>query len=361
MPQILVAFRFALARNELLRAFEEGSEAGMSKLRVGVIGVGAFGEMHVATYQSLPDIEVVAISDSRPERLEEIAAKYHVADRHRDYRELCARRDIELVSVVTQESAHMAPVLAAAKERKHVILEKPIATSVEDAERMIEATTNAGVFLMVGHILRFENKYATVKNWISEGRLGKVVSMHARRNRPKKLYRIYGERIHGILVNSIHDIDICLWYAGAPVSRVRSFTRNIQGGTNPDVNWSFIEFSNGAVACLESHWLIPDGSLIVTNDALQVIGTEAVADLHLLPSELALWSESGNEAVNVSYDACFNGQVRGAMKEEIGYFVDCVRRVQPPEIIRAEEALAALKVALALVRSSEERREVRLG
>ena len=64
--------------------------------------------------------------------------------------------------------------------------------------------------------------------------------------------------------------------------------------------------------------------------------------------------------MNVSYDAWFNGQVRGAMKEEIGYFVDCVRRGKPPEIIRAEEALAALKVALALVRSSEEGREVTL-
>ena len=141
---------------------------------------------------------------------------------------------------------------------------------------------------------------------------------------------------------------------------MHAFTRNIQGGGNPDVNWSFLEFSSGAVACIESHWLIPDESLIVTNDALQVFGTRAVADLHLVPSELALWSEGGYEPINVSYDACFNGQVRGAMKEEIGYFVDCVRQGRPPEIIRAEEALSALKVALALVRSSQEGREVTL-
>lgn len=330
----------------------------MTKLRVGIIGVGAFGEVHVAAFQSLPDVEVVAISDSRPERLEEVGEKYHVAGRHHDYRELCARPDIEMVSVVTPESAHLAPVLAAVQEHKHVIVEKPIATSVEDAERMILAARNAGVFLMIGHVLRFENKYATVKSWISEGRLGSVVSMHARRNRPKRLYRLYGDRVHGILVNSIHDIDICQWYACAPVSRVRAITRNIQGGRNPDINWGFLEFSNGAVACIESHWLIPDESLVVTNDSLQVVGTHSVADLHLVPSELALWSPAGYEPVNVSYDAWFDGHVRGAMKEEIAYFVDCVRRGKPPEIIRPEEALAALKVALALVRSSEEGREV---
>jgi len=333
----------------------------MGKLRVGVIGVGAFGEAHVATYRSLPEVEVVAISDPRQERLKEVGDKYRVAGRHLDFDELCKRSDIDLISVVTPESAHLAPVLAAAQARKHVVLEKPIATSVEDGEQMIKAATEAGIFLMVGHILRFENKYATVKSWISEGRLGKVVSMHARRNRPKRLYKVYGERIHGILVNSIHDIDVCLWYAGAPVSKVRAFTRNVQGGKNPDVNWSFLEFASGAVACIESHWLIPDESLIVTNDSLQVVGTNAVADLHLLPSELALWSECGYEAVNVSYDAWFEGQVRGAMKEEIGYFVDCVRRGEPPQIIRAEEALAALRVALALVRSSEEGQEVTLA
>src|SRR5262245_24927171 len=138
------------------------AESTMSKLRVGVIGVGAFGEVHVATYHSLPDVEVVAISDSRIERLEEVGEKYHIKGRHRDYGELCARQDIELISVVTQESTHLAPVLAAVQERKHVIVEKPIATSVEDAQRMITAAANAGVFLMVGHILRFENKYATV-------------------------------------------------------------------------------------------------------------------------------------------------------------------------------------------------------
>jgi predicted dehydrogenase len=80
----------------------------------------------------------------------------------------------------------------------------------------------------------------------------------------------------------------------------------------------------------------------------------------LVPSELALWSDGGNESVNVSYDAWFEGQVRGAMKEEIGYFVDCARCGKQPEIIRAADALAALRVALALVRSSEEGREVTL-
>src|SRR5437870_1831086 len=113
-----------------------------------------------------------------------------VPGRCADYWELCPRRDIDLLSVVTTESTHREPVLAPPRSES-TCLEKPIATSVGDAERMIEATARAGAFLMVGHVLLFENTYATVKRWISEGRLGKVSSIHARHNRPKSQYRLY--------------------------------------------------------------------------------------------------------------------------------------------------------------------------
>jgi len=85
----------------------------MSKVRVGVIGVGAFGEVHLAAYKTLHDVEIVAISDTSESRLREMAAKFDVKHCYADYNELCARKDIDLVSVVTPEAHHLAPVLAA--------------------------------------------------------------------------------------------------------------------------------------------------------------------------------------------------------------------------------------------------------
>jgi predicted dehydrogenase len=131
-------------------------------------------------------------------------------------------------------------------------------------------------------------------------------------------------------------------------------------GANPDVNWSFLEFSGGAVACLETHWLIPDQAGIFTNDAMQVIGSKAIADSHLVPSSLNLWTEHGAESVNVTYDARFANRIWGAIEQEVGYFVDCVRRGEAPTIITAQEALEALKVALALIRSSQQQCDFRL-
>ena len=141
---------------------------------------------------------------------------------------------------------------------------------------------------------------------------------------------------------------------------VRAFTRNIQGGENPDINWSFLEFEGGAVACIENHWLIPNQAGIMTDDAMQVIGSKAVADIHLVPSSLNLWREQGAESVNVTYDATFAGRIWGAIKEEVGYFVDCVRQGKPPTLLRPQEAFEALNVALALIQSSQEQHDVKL-
>ena len=92
-----------------------------------------------------------------------MSRKYGGIDCYTDYRELCARKDIQMVSIATPESQHLEPVLAVRRRGKHILLEKPIATSLEDAHRIIEAARKANVLLMVGHILRFDNNYATVK------------------------------------------------------------------------------------------------------------------------------------------------------------------------------------------------------
>ena len=95
----------------------------MGKLRVGVIGVGGFGELHVTAYQAIPDVELVAIADKREDRLREVAARFGIEATFTDAADLCARSDVDLVSIVTPENDHLAPVLAAAQHGKHIFLE----------------------------------------------------------------------------------------------------------------------------------------------------------------------------------------------------------------------------------------------
>ena len=115
-------------------------------------------------------------------------------------------------------------------------VEKPLATNLVECDAMIAASRTAGCFLMIGHILRFETKYAMLKDEIASNRLGKAVSMHARRNRPKSLLVLYG-RTHPALEIFIHDVDLMLCYVNAPVRQVRGYARHATGRKHPETFW----------------------------------------------------------------------------------------------------------------------------
>ncbi len=121
---------------------------------------------------------------------------------------------------------------------------------------------------MVGQILRFETKYAMLRDEIMSGRLGSAVSMHARRNRPKSLLPRYG-RTHPALKNCIHDVDLMLWYTRRLVKRVRGYARHATGRQHPDTFWGFLEFAGDAVGVVETIWMLPDAGVMLEQSLRQ--------------------------------------------------------------------------------------------
>jgi len=155
------------------------------KIRIGLVGCGAFGESHLSALAGIPFVQVTAVTDIVAERAHKVP---RVA---KDFRELCALKDVDAVRVVTTEGQHLEPVLAALENGKHVFVEKPMLTRLGDAERMLTAARKTGLILMPGHILRFETKYAVVKEQLGSDRLGRIISIYARRNRCKWQGDIY--------------------------------------------------------------------------------------------------------------------------------------------------------------------------
>jgi predicted dehydrogenase len=205
-----------------------------SQLRVGLIGCGAFGESHLAAFAAIPYARIAAVTDTAPDRARRAAERYGVPHIARDFQELVAMPDIDAVSVVTTEDQHLKPVLAALENGKHVFVEKPMAMSVEDAQQMVDAARKSGLNLMPGHLLRFEPRYATVKEKLTAGRLGRILSMYTRRNRPKWQGRIY-KRTPLVLETAIHDIDTMLWYMGEKVKSVWGWQVSAETGAQPDL------------------------------------------------------------------------------------------------------------------------------
>ena len=330
----------------------------MDKVRIGLIGCGSFGESHLQAFRAVPQAEVAAVFDTDRGRAEQIAGQFGISKVCASVEEICGLPGLAAIDVVTPEHAHLEPVRRAFAAAKHVFVEKPLATDLRECSAMIEAADSAGRFLMVGQILRFETKYAMLNDEIASGRLGQAVSMHARRNRPKSFLPLYG-RTHPALENCIHDVDLMLWYTGQRVRKVRGFCRHATGRKHPETFWGVIEFEGGAIGVVETIWMLPDAG-VVLDDAFQFIGTGGVANLQLHPGTFAILRDDGYHLPDVSYDPRVGGVARGALRDELAYFCECVQSNQAPRVITAIEAMRAVRVILALIESAESERDVEI-
>jgi predicted dehydrogenase len=323
----------------------------MDRIRIGLAGCGLFGESHMRAYRAVPGVEVTAVYDPATEKAKELAQTFRIPCICSGIEELCSHQAVDAVDVVSPEETHLEPVLTAFRAGKEVFVEKPLATDLDHCDRMIEAAESAGRILMVGHILRFETKYVILQQDIEARRLGKIISMHARRNRTRSLLERY-DRTHPAMENSIHDVDLMLWYTGERVRRVRGYGRRATGRKHHDTFWGILEFEGGALGVVETIWLLPANAGIGLDDAMQVIGDRGVGNVSLFPGSLSFWREEGFEVPDAGYDPRVRGAALGALRDELMYFCACVREHRQPEIITPREAKNAVRVALALVESA---------
>ncbi|MPY90233.1 MAG: hypothetical protein GEU99_20200 [Luteitalea sp.] len=328
-------------------------------IRLALAGCGLFAESHLQALRAVPGARAVAVYDIDRGRAEYLARVFDVPTVCDSIAELCGHPEADAVDVVTPEHLHTEAVLLACEAGKHVFVEKPLALDVAEGDRMIDAFEKTDLVLMPGHILRFETKYASLREEVASSRLGRVVSMQARRNRPRALLGRYS-RVHPAHVNCIHDIDLMLWYAGQPVRRVRGYERNIHGGSKPDVFWGVIEFEGGAVGVVEAAWLLEEQGGVVLDDAFHLMGATGAAHLSAFPPPLSYWTSDGFAVPDVSYNPLIRGAAFGALRDELSYFCDCVRLRRKPEVIRPVEARNAVRVALALTESAAAGRDVEI-
>jgi predicted dehydrogenase len=329
----------------------------MTKVRLGLVGCGVFGESHLQAFRAIGTGEIVAVFDTDHGRAQRVSDEFgnpRVCD---SLHEMCTLADVQAIDVVTPEHAHLEPVLTALAAGKHVFVEKPMAANSNQCMQMIQAAQAARRSLMVGHVVRFETKYAMLKEEVASGRLGKVVSMHARRNRQKTLLARH-KLPPPVIETGIHDIDLMLWYVGKPVRRVRGYERKATQGKHHDTFWGILEFEEGAIGVVEAVWLIPPATGILMDDQFQVIGDRGIGAVQSIPSGLTFWRENGTQVPDVSYDARVFHSARGALRDELAYFCDCVQEHRDPEVITPIEAKRALRVALALLDSATAERDV---
>lgn len=333
----------------------------MDKLRIGIIGLGWFGEIHCDTIMGIPNLELGALCTRRPERLKALALKYGIQSTYRDYRELLADPSIDAVSIVTMWDQHTEPATAALKAGKHVFLEKPMASTVEDCAKIIAAAKTARGILQIGHICRFNPRYRMAKQAIDAGTIGQIVAMSSRRNIPAAWTPEILNKIGPIVGDAIHDTDLMLWFTGDTIVSAYAQTVDVRGLKYPDIGQTMYRFAGGATATLETVWCMPEKTPFDIDERMSIIGTKGLIHVQDTFPNLGIVGTDKLHSPDTTYWPQFDGTRSGALREEFIYFADCALKGRRPEIGRPEDAMAALAATLAAEESARRGNVVRLA
>ncbi|NCO36121.1 MAG: hypothetical protein AUJ92_15580 [Armatimonadetes bacterium CG2_30_59_28] len=332
----------------------------MKSVKHAVIGLGWFGEKHCEALAGVPNVDLYALCTRTPKRLKEVAKRFVVKKTYTDYNELLADPELDAVSVVTMWDQHAAPTIASLKAGKHVFLEKPMASTMPDCRAITKAANAANGFFMVGHICRFNPRYAAAKAEIEAGKIGKILSIYARRNIPGWVTEDILNKIGPIIGDGVHDTDLMLWYTGAKVVSAYAQTVDVRHKKYPDLGWTMYRFDSGAIGVLEDVWKLPDRTAFQIDERMEIIGTEGSIHIHETHPNFSVCDKDGWHSPDTTYWPELHGRRAGALREELSYFVTCVAEGRKPTVITPEESMAAVEACLAAEKSAATGRIVKV-
>ncbi|MBB3952889.1 Gfo/Idh/MocA family protein [Aureimonas jatrophae] len=332
--------------------------------RIAVIGAGFMGSMHASIFARLRGCELAAIVDPNTALATGVADKLGGAKVYASHDELLANERLDLISICTPDNLHLAPALAAAEKGVNLFIEKPIASSLDEARQIVDACRKAGTKLGIGYLLRFDPRYAHAKELIATGRTGAPIHLYARRNSartegPKR----YAGKLPLALHVTVHDVDLALWMLEGqkPVTVYAQETDRLLGpiGTQ-DTIAAIVRFSDGTVVNFESAWSLPSGARHMIDARLEFIGTEGSFEIQCGDSGLYFADNERSQEIDTQHWPIVGGRVEGDLKRELEGVIDWLDGGNSP-VATGEEAIASLELTLAMIRSAETDEVVRLS
>lgn len=327
-----------------------------------IIGPGRMGQLYARIIQESANARLIAICGRSEAATKSMAEHYGVpAYPQSDYGAmLAAHPEIEAVIVAASEWAHVEPVLAALAAGKHVLVEKPMAITLADAATMVTQATQTGVQLMVCHTLRFDLRFAAMRQAVATGAVGEVLHLYARRNAPQiAVERVLG-RIPLAYWLAPHDIDMMLWTTGSLVTKVMAYSR-AGGKAREDFIIAVLTFANGAIGVLESSWGTPAVSGRLQSELFTVRGTAGAAEVLGYENGVAVY-RTGNppEYPDTGYAPVLHDQQEGSFRRLVHHFAGVVRGQWAP-VMTSTDGLAVIRVAAAIDQSLRDGCEVAMG
>lgn len=328
-------------------------------IRVAVIGTGSMGKNHARVYNELSEADLVAVSDVNEKVATQVAGSFAAKPYH-DYRSMLEVEQPQAVSIAVPTALHEEVAIACLEAGAHILVEKPIAATVEEGQRIIDKARTLNRIVMVGHIVRFNPAIQALKKKLDEGELGRIFQIVCRRIGP------FPARIRdvGVVIDlAPHDVDVMRFLTGQDPIRIYAETEQRIHTDHEDMLLGLLRFPDGITGALEINWLTPTKArevLVLGERGLYRVD-DLTQDLYFYENEAAngeLWS-----ALRTIKGVSEGRMIRYAinryepLKAELQAFLRSVEEGSASPV-SGEDGLAALRIALDLVESSNNHRVI---
>lgn len=321
----------------------------MPELNLAIIGAGNMGRHHARIYNEMPAANLIAICDTNKSKAGDLAYKYDCAY-YIDCLEMLRQSRIDAVSIAVPTHMHTSVALQMMEMGLHVLLEKPIASSLAEAKEIIEKAREKNIKLMIGHVERFNPAVRRMKELISDGRLGEIISINIKRvgGLPPQM-----KDANVIIDLGIHDIDICNYLLGEQPKKAYGIKSKNVVDAQEDSAVVLLEYAK-ASSFIEVNWITP-----VKIRTMDITGTKAFARLDYIKQEIILYENSYINQGPDTYDSfeefisrfsltdVINIGVNKAepLRCELESFLHCIMNDDEP-LVNGEDAYKSLEIAL---------------
>jgi UDP-N-acetylglucosamine 3-dehydrogenase len=325
------------------------------ELRAGVIGLGAMGANHARVLAEVAGVRLAAVADPDPARIDAVARGRTVRG-YADAARMLAEERLDFVTVAVPTRAHVDVGALAIERGVPLLVEKPLAATLDEGVRLRDLAAARGVLLSVGHIERFNPAVLALKERLRAGELGRVFQVHARRVGP------FPHRVRdvGVVLDlAPHDIDVMRFLLDSEIARVQAETEQRINTEREDMLSGLLRFANGVVGVLDVNWLTP-----TKIRELSVLGERGMFVVDYLSRELTFyendfeprdqpggWAARHLKGVSEGPVHRLKVEKREPLRVELEAFARSVREGAPPAVT-PDDGLAAMAAAEALVRAA---------
>ena len=324
------------------------------KIRIGVIGAGIMGQQYVRIYQDHPYAEVTAVAAKHLSRAEEAAARFNVPLATDDWHTITESPDIDAVCIALPDDEHFAATQSALLNGKHVLLEKPMTTSLREADAIVALAEATNLKVQVAFNHRWLAPYHQGKVSIANGDIGAPVTSYARKVDtifvPTK-YINWAHQTTPAWFLSCHDIDLVTWFFNAEPIEARAWgVKRVlvaQGIDTYDVIQAQVRYDSGAIATFESGWIHPNTFPTMVDSFISVIGEHGHLHFDRKRESLEMSTPTAFTYPKTFLSADIFGTLRGAFPSCLDDFVNAIRKDLPPTVnVRDGRKVTAVLTAI---------------